>query len=92
MGIYGIAIAIIVAGITFLVVADVFTGFDPAWGHQIVGLLVASALLIVLGPRLASRYSGQGGMFLKHVAIWLAIIAVLALIYQNRAALGLNID
>jgi hypothetical protein len=92
MGIYGIGLAIVIAGITFLVVADVFTDFDTVRGDQIVSVVAMSALLIVVGAGMVGRYAGQSGMFLRHIAVWLAIIAALALIYQYRAVLGLNID
>lgn len=92
MGIYGIGLAIVMAGITFLVVADVFTDFDTVRGDQIVSVVAMSALLIVLGAGMVGRYAGESGMFLRHIAVWLGIIAALALIYQYRAVLGLNIN
>jgi predicted aspartyl protease len=92
MGIYGIGLAIVIAGITFLVVADVFTDFDTVRGDQIVSVVAMSALLVVVGAGMVGRYSGQSGMFLRHIAVWLGVIAALALIYQYRAVLGLNID
>ncbi|BCJ90308.1 hypothetical protein IZ6_10430 [Terrihabitans soli] len=92
MRIYWIALGIVVAGITFLVIADVFTDFGSVRGDQIVSVVAMSALLLVFGAGAVGRYAGQGGMFLKHVALWLAIIAALALIYQYREMLGLNID
>lgn len=92
MRLYWIALAIVVAGITFLVVADVFTDFDTVRGDQIVSVVALSAVLIVIGARSFGRYSGQGGIFLKHIAIWLGILAVLSLVYQYRDMLGLNLD
>jgi predicted aspartyl protease len=92
MRIYWIALAIIVAGITFLVAADLFTDFDTARGDQIVSVVALSAVLITLGAGSMRRYSGQSGQFLKHIAIWLGIIAVLAIVYQYREMLGLNFD
>jgi hypothetical protein len=92
MRLYWFGLAIVVAGITFLVIADVFTDFDAARGDQIVSVVAMSALLIVLGANTVGRYAGSGGMFVQHLAIWLGIIAALALVYQYRAVLGLNID
>lgn len=92
MRLYWIALAIIVAGITFLVVADVFSDMDTVRGDQIVSIVAMSALLIVLGAGMAGRYAGHSGMFLQHIAVWLGLIAVLALVYQYRETLGLNID
>jgi hypothetical protein len=91
MRIYWIALAIVVAGITFLLIADLLTDFDTVRGDQIVSVVAMSALLVVLGTRMVGRYAGQGGMFLQHIAIWLGIIAVLALVYQYRETLGINI-
>jgi hypothetical protein len=90
MRLYWIGLAIVVAGLTFLVIADVFTDFDTVRGDQIVSLVAMSALLVVFGFGMVGRYAGQGGMFLNHLAIWLGIIAVLALVYQYRETLGLN--
>lgn len=92
MRIYWIALAIVIAGITFLVIADVFTDFDTVRGDQIVSVVAMSALLLVMGAGMIGRYAGQSGMFLKHIAIWLAVIAAISLIYQYRETLGLNID
>lgn len=92
MRLYWIALAIVVAGITFLVIADVFTDFDTVRGDQIVTVVAMSALLIVMGAGMIGRYAGQGGMFLQHIAIWLGLIAALALVYQYREMLGLNFD
>jgi drug/metabolite transporter (DMT)-like permease len=92
MRLYWFAFAIIVAGITFLVVADVFTDFDTVRGDQIVSIVALSAVLIVASANMVGRYAGQSGMFLQHLVIWLGIIAVLALVYQYREMLGLNFD
>jgi hypothetical protein len=92
MRLYWIAIAIVIAGITFLVVADIFSDMDTVRGNQIVSIVAMSALLIVLGAGMFGRYVGHGGMFLQHIAIWLGLVAVLALVYQYRETLGLNID
>jgi hypothetical protein len=92
MRIYWLAFAIVVAGITFLLIADVFTDFDTVRGDQIVSVVAMSALLIVIGTGMVGRYAGQSGMFLKHIALWLGIIAALSLVYQYREMLGLNVD
>ena len=91
MRLYWIGFAIIVAGLTFLVIADVFTDFDTVRGDQIVSIVAMSALLVVFGFGMVGRYAGQGGAFLSHLALWLGIIAVLALLYQYREMLGFNI-
>lgn len=92
MRLYWIAFAIIVAGITFLVIADVFTDFDTVRGDQIVSVVAMSALLLVLGANMVGRYAGRGGAFLNHIAIWLGIVAVIAVVYQYRETLGFNFD
>ena len=85
-----IGLIIVVAGITFLVIADVFTDFGGVRGDQIVSLVAATALLIVIGGGAFGAYAGHGTVALQHLAIWLAIIAAIALIYNYREALGFN--
>jgi hypothetical protein len=92
MQIYWIAFAVVIGGITGLLIADFFFDVDPTRGDQIVSVVAMSALLIVFVTGMTGRYAGRRGMFLQHLTIWLGIIAALALIYQYRATLGLNID
>jgi len=86
-----IGLVIIVAGITFLVIADVFTDFGGIRGDQIVSLVASVALLVVIGGGALGAYWGQGTTALRHIAIWLAIAAVFALIYNYREALGIDV-
>jgi hypothetical protein len=92
MRLYWFGLAVVIAGITFVLIADLFTDFDTVRGDQIVTIVAMSALLVVFGAGMVGRYAGQGGMFLNHLALWLGIIALLALIYQYRETLGLNLD
>jgi hypothetical protein len=88
-----IGLVIVVAGIGFLVIADVFTDFGGGVrGDQIVSLVAATALLIVIGGGALGAYWGRSTMALQHFAIWLAILAVIVLIYNYREALGFNFD
>jgi hypothetical protein len=87
-----IGLVIVVAGIGFLVIADVFTNFGGVRGDQIVSLVAATALLIVIGGGALGAYWGRSTMALQHIAIWLAILAVIVLIYNYREALGFNFD
>ena len=86
-----IGLIIIVAGIAFLVTADVFTDFSDIRGDQIVSIVASTALLIVIGGGAIAAYWGRGGLMLQHIAIWLAIIAVIVLIYNYREALGFDV-
>lgn len=87
-----IGLVIIAAGITVLVLADVMMGMDGLRGDQIVSIIAALALLIVLGGGTLRSYQEQSGTAVKHAAIWLAIIAVITLVYNYRDVLGINID
>ena len=86
-----IGLIIIVAGIVFLVMADVFTDFSDIRGDQIVSIVTSTALLIVIGGGAIGAYWGRGGMMLQHIAIWLAIIAIIVLVYNYREALGFDV-
>lgn len=88
---FWIGIFIIAAGITFLVLADVFTDLGGLQGHQIVSLVTALALLVVIGGGAIGSYQGRGTMMLQHVAIWLGLVAVIVLIYNYRDVLGFSI-
>lgn len=85
-----IGLAIVVGGVTALVLADVFTDMGSPRGDQIVTLVSVIALLIVIGGGAIGAYSGRGTMLLQHIAIWLGLIALFALIYNYRAMLGFN--
>lgn len=87
-----IGVGIVVAGIAVLVLADVFTDMSAFGGIDIASLVWVTALLVVIGGGALGAYSGRGGAALRHAAIWLGIIAALALIYTYRDALGLNFD
>jgi len=83
-----VGLAIVVTGMIVLVLGDILTGMDGARGDQIVSLVAMTALLVVLGGNMAGAYSGRGGAMLQHIAIWLAIIAAIALAYTYRTSLG----
>lgn len=85
-----IALAIVAAGITIVVLADIFG--TTARGDQIVSLVAAMALLVFVGGGALGAYQGRGTMFLQHVAIWLGLIVVFVLLYNYRHALGFNFD
>ena len=86
-----IGLIVIVAGIAFLVLADVFTNFSDVRGDQMVSIVASTALLIVIGGGAIGAYWGRGGMMLQHIAIWLAILAVIVLIYNYRETLGFEV-
>jgi hypothetical protein len=85
-----IGLGIIVAGITFLVIADIFWGFGGVDGSRIVTLVTATALLVVIGGGALGSYWGHGTMLLQHIAIWLGLIALFALVYSYREFLGFD--
>jgi hypothetical protein len=87
-----IALAIIAAGITIVVLADIFGAIGNTRGDQIVSLVAAMALLVFIGGGALGAYQGRGTMFLQHAAIWLGLIAVCVLLYNYRHALGFNFD
>jgi hypothetical protein len=92
MNIYWIGFGVVVAGIAFLVLGDSLFGLGPVDASKIAGVVAMGALLIVFLPRLTGRYGArQGGKPLVHLLIWLAIIAVLAVVYRFRETLGLDI-
>lgn len=85
-----VGIAVIVTGMIVLVLGDMFTGMGGGRGDQIVSLVAMTALLIVLGGGMFGSYAGRGGVMLQHIAIWLAIAAVIALAYSYRESLGFS--
>jgi hypothetical protein len=89
---YWIGLAVVVAGILFLVLGDSVFGLGPVDTSKIAGVVALGAILIVILPQFFGRYGdGRSGSPLTHVAIWLGIIAVLVLVYQYREVLGLDI-
>ncbi len=92
MNIYWIGFGVVVAGIVFLVLGDSVFGLGPVDGSKIAGVVAMGVLLIVFLPRLTRRYGReQGGRPLIHLMIWLAIIAVLAVVYRFRETLGIDV-
>lgn len=87
-----IALAIVAAGITIVVLADIFGAIGNTRGDQIVSLVAAMAILVFVGGGALGAYQGRGTMFLHHAAIWLGLIAVIVLLYNYRHALGFNFD
>jgi hypothetical protein len=87
-----VGLAIVVTGIIVLVFADVFTDMAGLEGGRIVSLVAMTALLVVIRGRMLGAYRGKGTMMLQHIALWLAIIAVLSLLYIYRGALGFGLN
>jgi hypothetical protein len=87
-----VGLAIVVTGVVVLVFGDVFTDMGSLQGDRIVSLVAMTALLVVIGGGAIGAYSGRGTMLLQHIAIWLAIVAVISLLYVYRHALGLDVN
>lgn len=85
-----IGLAVVAAGATILVFADMFVGISNVRGTQIVSLITGLALLVVIGAGALGSYRGRSTMLLQHTAIWLGIIAVISLVYTYRSVLGFN--
>lgn len=79
------AIAIVLTGMVALVAAD-FSGSSGVGGLSLdkIGALVAmvAILLFWMGGGRLRRMRAEGGRSLGQIAIWLAIAAVTALVYQ----------
>jgi hypothetical protein len=87
-----VGLAIVVTGVVVLVFGDVFTDMRSLQGDRIVSLVTMTALLIVIGGGALGAYWGRGTMLLQHVTIWLAIVAVISLLYVYRDALGFDVN
>lgn len=83
-----IGLAIVILGITALIIANLFGRIEGVQGQTAFSLIWAVALLLVIGGGAFARYRGQGGKALIHITIWLAIAAVVALLYSYRDVLG----
>jgi hypothetical protein len=83
-----IALAIVVAGAIGLGIATLLGGIEPGAGtEQLVGVIVMVALAVWIGPGVLARYRGRGGQALQHVALWLAIVVAILLLYRYRGTL-----
>jgi hypothetical protein len=87
-----VGLAIVVTGVAALVFADVFTDLGSPQGDVIVSLVTMTALLVVIGGGTIGAYWGKGTMLLRHIAIWLAIVAAISLIYTYRSTLGFDLN
>jgi predicted aspartyl protease len=58
-----------------LVVADAAFGLRSDQAASIIAML---ALLAFIGSGTIRRYAGQSGQALKHIAIWLGIVVLIA--------------
>ncbi|MFC5067841.1 hypothetical protein [Flaviflagellibacter deserti] len=92
MNIYWLGFGVVVAGIIFLVLGDSLFGLGPVDASKIAGVVAMGALLVVFLPVLTRRYgAGEGGKPLIHLLIWLAIIALVAVVYRFRETLGIDV-
>lgn len=90
-----ILIAVVLAAIATFVVADLAGGFGTFPNERWAAAIAMLCLAAWIGPGLLRRYAGDGGAALKAVALWLAIICALALLYaygkDTLVALGVNV-
>ncbi len=75
-----LALAIVIIGGLTIVAADVLGFLDVSDGRaaSLVGLL---AIGVWIGPGFLARYRSNGSAAVMHLAIWLAIATVLAVLF-----------
>jgi hypothetical protein len=78
-----ILIGVVLAAIVTFVVADLAGGFGAFPDERWAGAIAAICLAVWIGPGLLRRYAGPGGgqAALRAIALWLAIIVAVALLY-----------
>lgn len=78
-----IALAIVVVGAVALVAASLFGALPTAVGTGgLAGIVLLLALLAWMGPGVLRRYHGRGATALRDVAIWLAIVVAIVVLYR----------
>lgn len=82
-----IALGIVILGAITMVLVDTFSSGDGVIDGRWATVIAMTALLVAIGGGALGRYQGQGGLILKHIAIWLAIGVGIALLYTSSPAL-----
>jgi hypothetical protein len=94
-GVSEILIAVVLAAILTCVLADLAGGLGTFPNERWAAAIASICLAVWIGPGLLRRYAGNAGAALKAVALWLAIICALALIYvygkDFLVSLGVNV-
>jgi hypothetical protein len=90
-----ILVAVVLAAILTFILADLAGGLGTFPNERWAGAIAAICLAVWIGPGLLRRYAGDGSAALKAVALWLAIICALALLYaygrDALVSLGVNV-
>lgn len=90
-----VLVAVVLAAIATFVVADLAGGLGTFPNERWAAAIAMICLAVWIGPGLLSRYAGNSSGALKAVAIWLAILAAIALVYvygkDELIAMGVNV-
>lgn len=90
-----ILLAVILAAIATFVVADLAGGVGTFPNERWAAAVAMICLLVWIGPKVLRRYTGNASAALKAVAIWLAIMCAVALLYvygkDFLVSLGVNV-
>ena len=85
-----VALAILVVGGAALVASSAF-GFLPAYSQRLGGVVALLAIAVWVGGGVVARYRGhRPSAALMHLAVWLAIAAILAALYKFAPQLGMR--
>lgn len=94
-GVSEILIAVVLAAIATFIVADLAGGFGTFPNERWAAAITMMCLAVWIGPGLLRRYTGDASAALKAVALWLAIIAAVALLYvygkDFLVSIGVNV-
>ena len=94
-GVSEILIAVVLAAIATFIVADLAGGFGTFPNERWAAAIAMMCLAVWIGPGLLRRYTGDASAALKAVALWLAIIAAVALLYvygkDFLVSIGVNV-
>lgn len=94
-GVSEILVVVVLAAILTFVVADLAGGLGTFPNERWAAAIASICLAVWIGPGLLRRYSGDAPAALKAVALWLAIIAAVALLYvyghDFLTSIGVNV-
>ncbi|PZQ11645.1 MAG: hypothetical protein DI565_18075 [Ancylobacter novellus] len=94
-GVSEILIAVVLAAIATFIVADLAGGFGTFPNERWAAAIAMMCLAVWIGPGLLRRYTGNANAALKAVALWLALIAAVALLYvygkDFLVSIGVNV-
>lgn len=82
-----LALGVVIVGAATVIAADLM-GWRAFTNGKIAPITALLALALFIGGGAFRGYRGRGGTLLRDIAIWLAIILVLAAAWAFRDALG----